>query len=130
VNAKLRVKLLLLSVVAVASMSLATVVSAESSNEIAGLTALANYGFGGIMTAALGYALWGLYRAHNEERKTWLDKWEQHYHNLLETLRESDKARVELAEEVRTHLREHDTLNEEMRGTLSRIASALEKRTP
>lgn len=106
---------------------LATVVAAESGSDIAGLTALANYGFGGVMTAALGYALWGLYRAHNEERKTWLEKWEQHFQRLLDTLRESDKARHELAEEVRAHMREHEDLNDEVRKTLDRIAGAMEK---
>ncbi len=115
------------SVVAVASTGLATVVFAESSSEIAGLTALANYGFGGVMTAALGYALWGLYRAHNEERKTWLEKWEQHFQRLLDTLRESDTARHELAEEVRAHMRDHGDLNEEVRKTLGRIADAMER---
>jgi septal ring factor EnvC (AmiA/AmiB activator) len=126
-NAKRRVKFLLLSVAAVASASLATLVLAESSSELAGLTALSNYGFGGVMTAALGYALWGLYRAHNEERKTWLEKWEQHFQRLLDTLRESDKARHELAEEVRSHMRDHGDLNEEVRKTLDRIADAMER---
>lgn len=116
-----------LSVVAATSTGLATVVFAESSSEIAELTALANYGFGGIMTAALGYALWGLYRAHNEERKTWLEKWETHFTRLLDTLRETDKSRHELAEEVRAHMRDHGDLNEEVRKTLARIADAMEK---
>jgi hypothetical protein len=116
-----------LSVAAVASTGLATVVFAQSSNEIVGLTALANYGFGGVMTAALGYALWGLYRAHNEERKTWLEKWEQHFQRLLDTLRESDRARHELAEEVRAHMRENVDLNEEVRKTLDRMAEAIER---
>jgi septal ring factor EnvC (AmiA/AmiB activator) len=79
------------------------------------------------MTAVLGYALWGLYRAHNEERKTWLEKWEAHFQRLLDTLRESDKARHELAEEVRAHLRSHDDINQEIRQTLDRIAEALDR---
>lgn len=123
----MNVKQMWLSVAAVASTGLATVVFAESSAEIAGLTALANYGFGGVMTAALGYALWGLYRAHNEERKTWLEKWEQHFQRLLDTLRESDRARHELAEEVRAHMRENVDLNEEIRKTMDRMAEAIER---
>jgi hypothetical protein len=118
---------MLLFVAASSSMSLATLVLAQSSGDQLGITAIANYGFGGAMTAALGYALWGLYRAHNEERKSWLDKWEQHFQRLLETMRESDKARHELAEEVRAHMRNHGDLSDEVRKTLDRIASALDK---
>ena len=123
----MNVKQARLSVVLASSVGLATSAIAGPEPSVAGLTALANYGFGGIMTAALGYALWGLYRAHTEERKSWLDKWEQHYQQLLGTLRESDKARHELSEEVRTHMREHSELNDEVRRTLERIAEAIEK---
>lgn len=105
---------------------LVTVFAAEASIESIGFTALANYGFGGLMTAALGYALWGVYRAHSEERKTWLDKWEKHFNQLLESMRETDKARHELAEEVRAHMRDHAELNEEVKKTLIRMAIALD----
>ena len=123
---RVNVKQAWLSVVFASSVGLATAAIGGPEPSVASLTALANYGFGGIMTAALGYALWGLYRAHNEERKTWLEKWEQHYQQLLATLRESDKARHELAEEVRTHMRDHSDLNDEVRKTLDRIAKAIE----
>lgn len=123
----MNVKQAWLSVVAVTFAGLATVAFAEPSSQITGLAALANYGFGGVMTAALGYALWGLYRAHNEERKTWLEKWEQHFQRLLETQRESDKAHHELVEEVRAHMREHRNSNEEIQETLERMAEALER---
>lgn len=123
---RVNVKQMWLSAVLASSVGLATVALADPDPGVAGLTALANYGFGGIMTAALGYALWGLYKAHTEERKTWLEKWEQHYHQLLNTLRESDIARHELAEEVRAHMREHSELNEDVRKTLGRIAKAIE----
>jgi septal ring factor EnvC (AmiA/AmiB activator) len=113
-------------VVLASAVGLATAAFADPESGVAGLTALANYGFGGIMTAALGYALWGLYKAHTEERKTWLEKWEQHYHQLLSTLRESDTARHELAEEVRAHMKEHSELSDEVRNTLERIAKAIE----
>ena len=115
------------SVVVASSVGLATAAIAAPEHGAASLTALANYGFGGVMTAVLGYALWGLYRAHNEERKTWLEKWEAHFQRLLETLRESDAARHELAEEVRAHLRSHDDINHEIRQTLDRIADAIDR---
>jgi hypothetical protein len=90
------------------------------------ITSLGNYGFGGLMTAALGYALWGLYRTHQEERKTWLDKLEQLWRAIFESQRESDAARHELAEEVRRHIQAHKELDYELKETLTRIASALD----
>lgn len=90
------------------------------------ITSLGNYGFGGLMTAALGYALWGLYRTHQEERKTWLDKLEQLWQAIFNSQRESDAARHELAEEVRRHIQTHKEIDKELRETLSRIATALD----
>jgi len=120
----------LMAMILICVLGLALTAGAYAAGETAALEAFggfASYGFGGLMTLALGYALFGLYRTHQEERRQWLESMEKHFDRLLAQLKDTDKARMEMVHELQLYLREHEKMNHETRELMERLRKTLEK---
>lgn len=107
----------------IVSEAIASVGDADFASVFSGF---ASYGFGGLMTLGLGYALVGLYKAHKEERDRWLEAMDKHFDRLIIQLKENDDSRAKLAQELRDYIHGHESLSRDLRELIDRLRRTLE----
>ena len=125
-------------IAALSAVALTAVASAPMDPTNALVSGFASYGLSGLMAIALGYAIFGLYKANQDERramlssmeaerKGWLESMEKHFDRLLESTKEAEIARRELTQEMRQYLKEHAEMNKETRDLFLRVERELSK---
>lgn len=99
----------------------------ESTDLASVFAGFSSYGFGGLMTLALGYALVGLYKTHKEEREKWLASMEKQFDRLIVQLKDNDDSRAKMAQELRDYIHTHEGLSRELRELVERLRKVLEQ---